>query len=103
MRPGPLDALKRQVAGFASMVATFCEQMPVELGYHDIGTMLKSYQARVLRGVREDILPLSEIPHLKGHVARVLYKAGLRDPEAVAAVGSVDEIVAILDQAAPTT
>ncbi|GAB4817305.1 hypothetical protein N2152v2_004351 [Parachlorella kessleri] len=102
MRPGPLDALKRQVAGFASMVATFCEQMPVELGYHDISTMLKSYQARVLRGVREDILPLSEIPHLKGHVARVLYKAGLRDPEAVAAVGSVDEIVAILDQAAPS-
>ncbi len=58
-------------------------------------------QSRVLHGVRQEILALSEIPFVKSHTARLLYKAGLRTPDAVAAVTSVDQIVAILSNGAP--
>jgi len=60
-----------------------------------------SLQSRVLHGVRQEILALSEIPFVKSHTARLLYKAGLRTPDAVAAVTSVDQIVAILSAGAP--
>lgn len=58
-------------------------------------------QSRVLHGVRQEILALSEIPFVKSHTARLLYKAGLRTPEAVAAVPSVDHILSILNAGAP--
>ena len=43
-------------------------------------------QSRVLHGVRPEILALSEIPYVRAYTARLLYKAGFRTPEAVAAV-----------------
>lgn len=55
----------------------------------------------MLHGVRQEILALSEIPFVKAHTARLLYKAGLRTPDAVAAVTSLDQIVAILNSSGP--
>jgi hypothetical protein len=40
---------------------------------------------RIKSGVKEDIVALTEIPGVRGYRARLLYKAGLRTPEAVAA------------------
>jgi hypothetical protein len=65
------------------------------------GAPFSLLQSRVLHGVRQEILALSEIPFVKSHTARLLYKAGLRTPDAVAAVTSVDQIVAILSSGAP--
>ena len=48
-------------------------------------------------GVRPEIVSLTEIPHVKGHRARLMYKAGLRTPEAVAAV-EPEALIAILGQ-----
>ena len=53
-------------------------------------------QSRVLHGVRPEILALSEIPFVKAYTARLLYRAGLRTPEAVAAVTGVDQLVSVL-------
>ena len=52
-------------------------------------------QARITHGVRPEILALAEIPYVKGVRARLLYNAGLRTPEAVAAV-KADVIAAAL-------
>ena len=52
-------------------------------------------QSRVWYGVRPEVVALTEIPHVKGHRARLLYKSGLRTPEAVAAV-DVERLVEIL-------
>jgi hypothetical protein len=43
------------------------------------------YAGRIKSGVKEDIVALTEIPGVRGYRARLLYKAGLRTPEAVAA------------------
>lgn len=42
------------------------------------------FQGRVSNGVRAELVALTEIPYVKGARARLLYKAGLRTPEAVA-------------------
>lgn len=54
-------------------------------------------QGRVSYGVKPEIVSLTEIPHVKGHRARLMYKAGLRTPEAVAAV-EPEALIAILGQ-----
>ena len=50
---------------------------------------------RVFYGVRPEIVALTEIPNVKGARARMLYKAGLRTPELVAA-SDVDTIYQII-------
>lgn len=52
-------------------------------------------QARVFFGVRPDIVALTEIPHVKGRRARLLYDAGLRSYELIAD-SSVENVAAIL-------
>jgi hypothetical protein len=46
------------------------------------------------------VVALTEIPYVKGARARLLYKAGLRTPEAVAAV-DLERLVEILATGAP--
>lgn len=48
-------------------------------------------------GVRAEVAALTEIPYVKGYRARLLYKAGLRTPEAVAGVEE-DKLLEILMQ-----
>lgn len=52
-------------------------------------------QARVWFGVRQDIVALTEIPHVKGRRARLLYDASLRTVESIAQQ-STDTIAAVL-------
>jgi hypothetical protein len=50
--------------------------------------------------VKAEVVALTEIPYVKGARARLLYKAGLRTPEAVAAV-DLERLVEILATGAP--
>jgi hypothetical protein len=68
-------------ARFAAMVGSFCER----LHWSDLEALIAKFQARVWFGVRPEIVALAELPGVKGSRARLLYKAGLRTPEAVAA------------------
>jgi DNA polymerase theta len=47
--------------------------------------LVARFQGRVSHGVRAELVALTEIPYVKGARAKLLYKAGLRTPEAVAA------------------
>lgn len=88
---GALQGLQERAAKFAAMISAFCER----LGWHDMEALISRYQGRVSSGVRPEIVALTEIPHVKGHRARLLYKAGLRTPEAVAA-STVDRLLEVL-------
>ncbi|PRW44411.1 helicase and polymerase-containing TEBICHI isoform X1 [Chlorella sorokiniana] len=92
VRRGDIQDLQDKAARHASMTAAFCER----LGWYDLEALIAKFQSRVLHGVRPEILALSEIPFVKAYTARLLYRAGLRTPEAVAAVENVDQIVSIL-------
>lgn len=81
---------------FAAMVCSFCER----LKWCDLEALIQKFQVRVWFGVRQEIVALTEIPYVKGARARLLYKAGLRTPEAVAEC-DVDRLTDILVSAAP--
>ncbi|KAL4428417.1 hypothetical protein ABPG75_002506 [Micractinium tetrahymenae] len=89
---GEIQNLQDKAARFASMAAAFCERVT----WYDLEALIVKFQSRVLHGVRPEILALSEIPFVKAFTARLLYRAGLRTPEAVAAVENVEQIVSIL-------
>ncbi len=38
----------------------------------------------MVHGVRDHLTALTDIPHVKGHRARLLFDAGLRSPDAIA-------------------
>ncbi|GFR45961.1 hypothetical protein Agub_g7430, partial [Astrephomene gubernaculifera] len=77
---GPLEGLQERAGRFSAMVAAFCER----LGWADLEVIIAKFQSRVWYGVRPEVVALTEIPYVKGHRARLLYKAGLRTPEVVA-------------------
>lgn len=62
-------------------MTSFCER------YHwtDLEALISKFQSRVCHGVKAELVALTEIPYVKGVRAKVLYKAGLRTPDAVAA------------------
>ncbi|KAK9835520.1 hypothetical protein WJX74_002208 [Apatococcus lobatus] len=92
--PGPaVHVLQEEAARFCGMVAAFCER----LGWVGLEAIITKFQGRVSYGVKPEIVSLTEIPHVKGHRARLMYKAGLRTPEAVAAV-EPEALIAILGQ-----
>eukprot|EP00798_Chlamydomonas_sp_ICE-L_P002967 gene2967-12975_t len=93
---GALQGLQERATKFASMVAAFCER----LGWADLEVLVTKFQGRVFYGVRQ-IVALTEIPYVKAARARMLYKAGLRTPEAVAAVDA-ERVYEILCTAAPS-
>ncbi|KXZ52413.1 hypothetical protein GPECTOR_9g457 [Gonium pectorale] len=92
---GPLEGLQERAGRFAAMVAAFCER----LGWADLEVIIAKFQSRVWYGVRPEVVALTEIPYVKGHRARVLFKAGLRTPEAVAGC-ELDRLVEILSTGA---
>lgn len=89
---GNIQALQDRSGRFASMVAAFCERM----GWPDLESLVAKFQGRVWSGVRQEILVLTEIPYVKAHRARVMFKAGLRTVESVAAIESVNQLATIL-------
>eukprot|EP00879_Flechtneria_rotunda_P023988 GHRR01025408.1.p1 GENE.GHRR01025408.1~~GHRR01025408.1.p1 ORF type:complete len:1019 (+),score=450.04 GHRR01025408.1:299-3355(+) len=96
LQQGQLEKLQENAGRFAATVAAFCER----LNWSDLETLIANFQKRVFSGVRPEVLALTEIPYVKGARARLLYKAGLRTPEAVAA-SEVDRILEILMTGAP--
>lgn len=89
---GTVQGMQDRACRYAGMIAVFCER----LGWHDLELLVSKFQGRVLHGVRPEMVCLMEIPYVKTHTARLLYKAGLRTPEAIAMVGDVERVVAIL-------
>ncbi|KAG7674872.1 hypothetical protein KSW81_002382 [Nannochloris sp. 'desiccata'] len=84
--------LRDRACRYAGMLAVFCER----LGWHDVELLVSKFQARVLYGVRPEVVCLMEIDHVQAATARMLYKAGLRTPEAVAAVADVQRVISAL-------
>ncbi|GIL88385.1 hypothetical protein Vretifemale_16356, partial [Volvox reticuliferus] len=93
---GPLEGLQERAGRFAAMVAAFCER----LGWADLEVIIAKFQSRVWYGVRPEVVALTEIPYVKGHRARLLFKAGLRTPEAVAGC-ELQRLIEILSAGAP--
>ena len=88
---GVVQGLQDRAQRFASMVAAFCER----LGWHDLEILISKFATRVLHGVRPEILALTEIRYVKAYTARLLYRARLRTPEAIAVAG-VDHVTSAL-------
>ncbi|KAH9300440.1 hypothetical protein KI387_012023, partial [Taxus chinensis] len=91
---GMIQALQESAGRFASMVTAFCER----LGWHDLEGLVSKFQNRVSFGVRAEIVELTSIPFVKAARARALYKAGLRNAQAVAEA-SLSELVKALFEA----
>ncbi|KAF6260745.1 hypothetical protein COO60DRAFT_857019 [Scenedesmus sp. NREL 46B-D3] len=93
---GQVEAMQDKAGHFAHTVASFCERH----AWHDMEALLMRFQGRVCHGVRAELVALTEIPYVKGARAKLLYKAGLRTPEAVAAA-DVNRILEVLLTAQP--
>lgn len=86
------EGLQDKAARHAGMLAAFCNR----IGWLDLEALITTFQSRVLHGVRTEMLDLMEIPRVKSYTARLLYKAGLKTPEDIAAVDDPMKIVQIL-------
>jgi DNA polymerase theta len=92
-----LRTLRERAARHAAMLAALAER----LGWGDLEALLTRFQGRLCHGVRSELLPLMEVPGLKPWAARRLYAAGLRAPEALAAVSSLEQLASVLAAGAP--
>lgn len=55
-------------------------------------------QSRALAGVKQEIVALTEIPHVGPASARLLFNGGLRNAETIARLPNTDTLVAILSR-----
>ena len=77
---GNLQQLQTQAAQFAKLVSGFCGR----LNWWDMEVLTAQFAKRINYGCQIDILPLCQIPYVRGARARALYNAGLRSVPAVA-------------------
>ncbi|KAK9789551.1 hypothetical protein WJX73_010627 [Symbiochloris irregularis] len=98
VKQGPLHQLQERAGPFAAMVAAFCHKV----GWFMFEDLITRLQARVWFGVRQDIVALTDIPHVKGRRARLLYDADLRTPKAIHQA-SVDTVAAALLKGSSST
>ena len=87
-----VHVLQELTVVMASMTIVMCQR----LGWGDMEALMDKFQSRISFGVQSDVLGLAEIPGLKPHKARILYKSGLRSPEDVVHAGSIEQIAKIL-------
>ena len=73
--------MQEQAARSAGMTAAFCER----IGLPALDMLVAKFHGRVLHGIKEDVVALTTIRGVKGYTARLLYTAGLRSVEEVAA------------------
>lgn len=74
--------------GFASLVANLCTRLSSsDQRYSLLSAMLTSHQRRVYHGVKEDVLALTEIKHVKGPKARMMFEAGIKTAQDVVEAG----------------
>lgn len=83
--------MQDQAVRAAGMIAAFCER----IGLHALDVLVSRFQGRVLHGIKDDLIDLTNIKGVKGYTARMLYSAGLQTVEDVAKA-SVDEVHAAL-------
>jgi DNA polymerase theta len=77
---GTLQSLQQQAAQFAKLVSGFCGR----LNWWDMEVLTATFAKRINYGCQIDILPLCQIPYVRGARARALFTAGLRTVAAVA-------------------
>ena len=78
---GHLQALQTTASSFCGMVTIFCQQ----LKWWSLHSLFSNFSDRLCFGVEPDIIPLAQIPHVKGHRARILYKKGFKTISSIAA------------------
>ncbi|EIE23289.1 hypothetical protein COCSUDRAFT_42188 [Coccomyxa subellipsoidea C-169] len=94
--------LQEQAGKHAGMMAAFCERM----GWRNLEMLIAAFQAgappisRALAGVKQEIVALTEIPHVGPASARLLFNGGLRNAETIARLPNTDTLVAILSRGA---
>ena len=79
---GIAQGLQDRASRYAGMLSAFCAR----IGGTDMEALISTCQARVLHGVRPEMLDLMQIPRVKPYAARLFYKAGFKTPESIAAV-----------------
>lgn len=77
----PVPSYLPSPGAFAHTIVNFCERHK----WQDMEALFSKFQGRLCHGVKAELVALTEIPYVKGARAKLLYKAGLRTPEAVAA------------------
>ena len=93
---GHLQSLQTTAATFCGMVTVFCQQ----LKWWSLHSLIGNFADRLCFGVEPDIIPLAQIPHVKGNRARILFKKGYKTVSSIAAAHPL-EIEEILRQDAP--
>ncbi|RHW70854.1 DNA polymerase theta (helicase domain only) [Trypanosoma brucei equiperdum] len=78
---GQLQNLLRSASMFSSSITSFCRAME----WYSLEAVLASFVKRLGFGVKPDIIPLMEIKGVQPGRARALWRAGFKDPAAVAA------------------
>ncbi|CAL8465203.1 g4738 [Coccomyxa elongata] len=86
--------LQEQAGKHAGMMAAFCERM----GWRNLEMLIAAFQSRALAGVKQEIVALTEIPHVGPASARLLFNGGLRNAETIARLPNTDTLVAILSR-----
>jgi replicative superfamily II helicase len=71
--------VQEQASRAAGMVAAFCER----LGIFTLELLVSQFQGRVLHGIKQDIIELTNLKGVKGVTARLLYTAGIQTVEDV--------------------
>jgi replicative superfamily II helicase/DNA polymerase I-like protein with 3'-5' exonuclease and polymerase domains len=93
---GHIQTLQSNASTFSGMVHAFCSQ----LKWWGMEALIAQFTDRLSFGVEPDIIPLAQIPHVKGHRARVLYRHGFKTVASIAAAVP-EQIEELLRQEAP--
>lgn len=89
--------LREDAARFAMKGKAFCDRM----SWIELGAMLEVFAKRVVRGVKAEILALTNIAGVKQDTARQLHRARMERPEDVANADVKDIAKALADKRRP--
>jgi len=93
-----VQMVQETCARFASGVATICGT----LGWSDMEALVARMHDRITSGAQEEILALTKIPFIGIARARALYNGGIKTPQAIVSLGSVEKIASVLKQHSKT-
>lgn len=85
-------------ARFASGVASICGS----LGWSDMEALVARMHDRITSGAQEEILQLTKIPQIGIARARALYNGGIKTPQAIVSLGSIEKIARVLKEHSKT-
>eukprot|EP00928_Gymnodinium_smaydae_P031152 TRINITY_DN22959_c0_g2_i1.p1 TRINITY_DN22959_c0_g2~~TRINITY_DN22959_c0_g2_i1.p1 ORF type:complete len:2231 (+),score=367.58 TRINITY_DN22959_c0_g2_i1:34-6693(+) len=93
---GQLQQLQQASASFTTIVAVFCNK----LQWHLMEALILSFRQRLAFGVRNELVPLMQIPDMNCTVARILYEHGFTTPLGIAGARN-PEILRVLRKTLP--